>query len=165
MIAVYILIAAAAAGLDQLFKALVVEHVKPAGKVTFIPHILDLVYSENRGVAFSMFQDGRWFFIIVTSAVIVVFSILLFRHRKGSRLFGVACALIIGGGIGNLIDRIFLGYVVDFLSLSFFPPICNFADYCITAGTVLLIVYLLFFSDMMKKKETGQPADETKISD
>ena len=53
-----------------------------------------------------------------------------------------------------------LGYVVDYLSLSFFPPICNFADYCITAGTVCLIVYLLFFSDFMKNDKKKEKLDE-----
>ena len=61
-------------------------------------------------------------------------------------------AVIIGGGIGNLIDRIFYGYVIDYISLSFFPPVCNFADYCITVGTVLLMVYVLFFSEVGKKE-------------
>ena len=68
--------------------------------------------------------------------------------------------MIIGGGLGNLFERIFLGYVVDYLSLSFFPPICNFADYCITAGTVCLIVYLLFFSDFMKNDKKKEKLDE-----
>ena len=61
-------------------------------------------------------------------------------------------AYIIGGGIGNLIDRIFLGYVIDYLQLSFFSPVCNFSDYAITVGTVLLVIYLLFFSDSSKAK-------------
>ena len=61
--------------------------------------------------------------------------------------------VIIGGGIGNLIDRIRLSYVIDYLQLSFFSPVCNFADYCITAGTVMLVVYLLFFSNLDKKKK------------
>lgn len=66
-------------------------------------------------------------------------------------MFAASIALIVGGGIGNLIDRIFLGYVVDYLQLSFFPPVCNFADYCVVAGTALLMVYILFFSDAMNK--------------
>ncbi len=145
MIALYIGIIALAVGLDQLFKYLVVVNVKPQGSVGFIPYILDLTYSENRGVAFGLFQDATWLFAVITSVVIVIFLVLLIRTYKRSVLFSVSCALIIGGGIGNLIDRIRLGYVVDFLQLSFFRPVCNFADYCITFGTVLLIIYLLFF--------------------
>ena len=66
---------------------------------------------------------------------------------------------IIGGGIGNLIDRIFYGYVIDYLSLSFFPPVCNFADYCITVGAVLLVLYIIFFSDS-KNRKLGNKTDE-----
>ena len=68
--------------------------------------------------------------------------------------FGMGYAgLIIGGGIGNLIDRIFYGYVIDYISLSFFPPVCNFADYAITIGTILLIIYVLFFSNTFDNSE------------
>ncbi|RGH89804.1 signal peptidase II [Ruminococcus bromii] len=70
------------------------------------------------------------------------------------------CALIIGGGIGNLIDRIFYGFVVDYISVSFFPPVCNFADYCITVGTLLLIVYVLFFSNVMKSEKKVNKSNE-----
>ena len=74
------------------------------------------------------------------------------KNYKNSKLFSVSAALIIGGGLGNLIDRIFVGYVVDYLALTFFPPVCNFADYAITAGTVLLIIYLIFYADKDKRK-------------
>ena len=124
-----------------------------AGSVTVIPNILNLTYSENRGVAFGLFQNSTVFFAITTSIVIVVFLILLIKNYKKSVLFSVASALIIGGGAANLYERIANGYVVDYLQLSFFSPICNFADYCITAGAVCLIVYLLFFSDFLKSKD------------
>ena len=130
------------------------------GDIAFIPHVLDLTYSENRGVAFGFFQDGTVFFAIVTSIVIVVFGFLLFKNYKKSKLFSVAAALIIGGGAANLFERIAFGYVFDYLKLSFFPPICNFADYCITAGTVCLIVYLLFFSDMLKSDKKKVKKDD-----
>ena len=70
-------------------------------------------------------------------------------------MFTASAILLIGGGIGNLIDRIFLGYVIDYLSISFFPPVCNFADYCITVGTGLLLIYMIFISDYFNssKKE------------
>ena len=134
----------------ELIRTLAVSRLDPHQSVTAIPGILDLTYSENTGVAFGLFQNGTLFFSITTSIVIVLLSILLIKNYKKSRLFSVAAALIIGGGLGNLYERIFLGYVVDYLKLSFFSPICNFADYCITAGTVCLIVYLLFFSDFLK---------------
>ncbi len=149
----YLAIALLVVIIDQVIKYFVVQLLEPIGRVAAIPHILDLVYVENRGVAFGMFSNLRWLFVIVTAVVIVVFVFLMFKLGKSSKLFSLASALIIGGGIGNLIDRIYLGYVIDYLQLSFFSPVCNFADYCITAGTILLIIYLLFYSDMSKEEK------------
>ena len=160
MLIIYISIIVILPILAQCIRTLIETNVKPEGFVTVIPGVFSLTYSENRGVAFGLFQDGTVFFAITTSVVIILFSILLFKNYKKSKLFSVAAALIIGGGLGNLFERIVLGYVVDYLSLSFFPPICNFADYCITAGTVCLIVYLLFFSDFMKKDKKKEKLDE-----
>ncbi len=153
MTIIYLVLAAFVVVADQVIKYLVVEFLEPVQRVTAIPHILDLVYVENTGVAFGMFSNLRWLFVIVTSIVIVAFIYMMFKLGKSSKLFSVASALIIGGGIGNLIDRICLGYVIDYLQLSFFSPVCNFADYCITVGTVLLIIYLLFYSDMSKEEK------------
>ena len=153
MLALYFGIVALVVLIDQVTKYLVVQNVKPVGSVGFVPHVLGFVYSENRGVAFGLFQDATWLFIVLTSVVIVIFFILLIKNYKMSKLFAIASALIIGGGIGNLIDRVRLGYVVDFLQLSFFNPVCNLADYSITFGTVLLIIYLLFFYKTKKDKK------------
>lgn len=153
MLIIYIAIIVILPILAQCIRTVIESQVKPQGFISVIPGLFSLTYSENRGVAFGLFQDGTVIFAITTSIVIVIFSILLIKNYKKSRLFSVAAALIIGGGLGNLFERIFLGYVVDYLSLSFFSPICNFADYCITAGTVCLIVYLLFFSDFLKDEK------------
>ena len=138
-------------------------NVTAGGDVDLIPGLFSLTYSENRGVAFGLFQNSTVFFAITTSIVILVFGFFLFKNYKKSKLFSIAASLIIGGGIANLIERIAYGYVHDYLKLSFFPPVCNFADYCITAGTVCLIVYLLFFSDILKsKKEKERDAAKVK---
>ena len=160
MAIVYLLLALVIAGVDQLIKYFVLENLVDAGRVTAIPHILDLIYVENRGVAFGMFSDMRWFFVVITSIVIIAFIVMLFKGGYKSKLFSISCALIVGGGIGNLIDRLAYGFVVDYLQLSFFSPVCNFADYCITIGTVLLVIYLLFYSDLSKdnKKEKRENA-------
>ena len=160
MIILYIAIIVIVPVLAEIIRSFILSGVKPVGTVTVIPGLFNLTYSENRGVAFGLFQDGTVFFAITTSIVIVAFLILLIKNYKKSKLFSVAAALIIGGGLGNLFERVFFGYVTDYLSLSFFSPICNFADYCITAGTVCLVVYLLFFSDFLKndKKKTNEQA-------
>ncbi|MBR2715842.1 MAG: signal peptidase II [Ruminococcus sp.] len=153
LVAFYLVLALLLVVVDQVIKYFVLEYLQPVQSVTAIPHLLDLVYVENTGVAFGMFKDMKWLFITITSIVIVLFIILLIKNAKSSKLFAVASALIIGGGIGNLIDRVFLGFVVDYLQLSFFPPVCNFADYCISIGTVLLVIYLLFYSDVNKESD------------
>ena len=87
----------------------------------------------------------RWIFIFITLVVCAILVYLMFKKDFNHKLYFMAVSCIVSGGIGNLIDRLFNGYVVDFLALSFFPPICNFADYCITAGTIMLVVYILFY--------------------
>lgn len=146
-------LAALAAVIDQIIKYFVNSNLKPVGSVDVIPNLFSLSYVENRGAAFGMLADARWIFIVFTVIVTAVFIVVVIKNRINSKLFAASAILIIGGGIGNLIDRIFLGYVIDYLSLSFFPPVCNFADYCITVGAVLLIIYMGFFSKAFDKKK------------
>ncbi len=145
-----LIIGAVVALFDQIIKYFVSTDLQPIGSVNIIDGLFKLTYVENRGVAFGMFTDMRWIFVVLTSAMLAVIIIYMFKKRPSGKFFYISSGLIIGGGIGNLIDRVFYGYVIDYLSISFFPPVCNFADYCITAGTIMLIVYLLFFSDMSK---------------
>ncbi|MBQ6335939.1 MAG: signal peptidase II [Ruminococcus sp.] len=160
MIFLYIAIIILIPVLAEVIRGLIVGGVMPAGTVSVIPGLFNLTYSENRGVAFGLFQDGTVFFAVTTGIVIIVAAIFLVKNYKKSKLFSIALSLIIGGGLGNLFERVYYGFVTDYLSLSFFPPICNFADYCITAGTVYLVIYLLFFSDFLKsdkkKSENGE---------
>lgn len=138
---------------DQIIKYFVSVYLQPIGTVTVIDNLFSLTYVENRGVAFGMFSDMRWIFVALTSVLIAVIIFIMFQKRPKGKFFYICSALIIGGGIGNLIDRIFYGYVIDYLSISFFPPVCNFADYCITVGTVMLLIFVLFFSDILKSKK------------
>lgn len=146
-VAIGILLAVA----DQVIKIFVSANLKEIGSVSVIDNLLSFTYVENNGVAFGSFAGNRWIFVVLTAALIAAILIYMFKKKPLSKLFYASVALIIGGGIGNLIDRIMYGYVVDYISLSFFPPVCNFADYCITAGTVLLMVYVLFFTGTSKK--------------
>lgn len=135
--------------IDQIIKYFVSAYLQPVGSVSIIDNLFSLKYVENKGVAFGMFSDMRWVFVALTSVLLAIIIFYMFKKRPTGKFFYICAALIIGGGIGNLIDRIFYGYVIDYLSLSFFPPVCNFADYCITAGTIMLVIYLLFFSDIL----------------
>ena len=140
--------------IDQVLKYLVVNFLDKTNPTEIIPNLFSLTYVENKGAAFGMLSDARWIFITFTIIITAFLIYILFKKRISNKLFLTSVVLIIGGGIGNLIDRIFLGYVVDFLSISFFPPVCNFADYCITIGAVLLVIYILFMSDFTKKEKS-----------
>ncbi len=135
---------------DFISKRLVLAYLEPVGTVQVIPNLFSLTYVENRGAAFGILQNKQLFFIIFTIIAIVIMIIYLVKNNSNSKLLNLAIAFIVGGGIGNLIDRIFYGFVVDFLSLSFFSPVCNIADYFVTAGTIMFIIYLFFFSDIFK---------------
>lgn len=138
---------------DQLLKLLVTNTVMINGPVSFLNGLVSFQYVENRGVAFGLMQNMQWLFIILTSVVMLAIIVYLLVKKPKSKLMLVSFALILGGGIGNLIDRIFLGYVIDYIKLSFFPPVCNFADYAITIGTALLVIYVLFVSDVFNDKK------------
>lgn len=144
---VAIIIGIVLAVVDQIIKYFVSLYLQPIGSVSVIDNLFKLTYVENKGVAFGMFSDMHWLFVALTSVLLFFIIFYMFKKRPSGKMFYIASGLIIGGGIGNLIDRLLYGYVIDYLSLSFFSPVCNFADYCITIGTALLIIYLLFFTN------------------
>ncbi len=115
---------------------------------TFLP-FLNITYVKNRGAALSLFWGGRYFLIAASFLAIVLILYLVFIKKIQNKFFLLSASFIMGGGIGNLIDRIFLGYVVDYLKLSFFGPICNLSDYFITFGTVIFAFYFLKKKDQL----------------
>lgn len=138
---------------DQITKLYALNVIKPQGTITVIDNFYYFTYVENRGAAFGMMQNKQWFFIIVTLLIFAAFGYVLLKYKIEGKLFFAAVVLIFGGGVGNLIDRIFRGYVVDFLQFSFFSPVCNLADYFITVGAVLLIISVLFCKKNIAKRE------------
>lgn len=144
---------------DQLIKLLVTNTIKVDGSVSILNGLVNFTYCENKGMAFGMLQNARWLFIGFTAIVMLGIVIYMIKTKPKSKFLLASLALILGGGIGNLIDRIFLGYVIDYIQLSFFSPVCNFADYCITIGTALLVIYILFFSQ--NTTDIKQKADKT----
>lgn len=151
MIVLVFVLAAVMIIIDQLIKYFVVEYLAPVGSVSVINNLFSLTYVENRGAAFGIMQNQVWFFAAITILLLGVFIYLLVSKKMEGKLFMAATALIVGGGVGNLIDRIFRGFVVDYLAVSFFPPVCNFADYCVVIGAVLFIISI--FKTMDKKPE------------
>ena len=139
--------------IDQLSKIWAYNNLSQVGQIKGIPGILDFMYVENTGAAFGILPNQNWLFIILAMLVLVVALYVLFKKKIKSKLFLASMALMIGGAVGNMIDRIIRGFVIDFLKLSFFPPVCNFADYCLTVGAVLLLVYILFLYSIAEKND------------
>ena len=139
--AVILIAIAALTALDQLFKALAVYWLKGNPPHVLIDGVFELHYSENPGAAFGILQDHRWLFISVT-ILVMAFMLVLLMSGKFRRypLMNISGVLIVAGGVGNLIDRIANGYVVDFLYFRLINfPIFNFADCCVVVGAVLLL--------------------------
>lgn len=154
--------AAVIVAIDQVSKYLIVENLKVEGNsVSVINGLLDFTLSYNDGMAFGIGSSVfRWIFVAIMIIVGGILIYLMFKPKYNHTLFLTASALVIGGGVGNAIDRVLNGYVVDFLALSFFPPICNFADYAITVGTVLLLIYVIFiYGKEDKKKLVNEPVE------
>ena len=132
--------------MDQLSKSLAVNMLGQVGAVqSFIPHFIRFEYRENTGMAWGLLPNARVYFIIVTLILAAFLVFLLVRYRKLlPKLSKVALTVILSGAIGNLIDRIFLGYVRDFIAFDFIEfPVFNIAYCCVTIGAVLLAVSLL----------------------
>ncbi len=162
---IILLISAVVAAVDQLIKYFIVKDLAPVGSVSVIDNLFSLTYVENRGVAFGLFQNHIWIFALITAVLIAVFVVLIVKKKFTGKLFWTSAILLIGGGIGNLIDRIFRGFVVDYLSLSFFPPVCNFADYCITLGAVFFVIVLLTQSNNKAEVKTKEKHEEAKAEE
>ena len=137
---VILICSAVLAVIDQMIKYFVLENLRPVGYMSVADSFFSIVYVETRGIALGMFQGMFWFFSVMTVVFIGIFIYMIVKRIFKGRLFYISSALIIGGGIGNLIDRVFRGYVIDYLSFSFFSPVFNFADCCVTIGAVLMII-------------------------
>jgi len=148
-----LLLSAAAIAADQVIKMLVTANIKLNDQVPVINGFFKLFYIQNNGAAFGMLQNQIWLFVLITLSISAVIIVALFKYENHEFFSYVASILIVGGGIGNLIDRVVRGYVIDYISISFFPWIFNFADCCVTVGTVFLIIHILFFAERDGKSE------------
>lgn len=149
---------------DQFVKNWAVDVLQPVGSMDFIHFgdfkVIDLTYLENRGAIFGSMAGQRWFLVGFTSLVIIVGIVFMFATLKRSRLLNVAVGLFIAGGIGNLIDRIRLGYVVDMFEIKLFDfAIFNVADICVTIAFVLLLIYSIFIDPKIEKSRQEAEKD------
>lgn len=130
--------------IDQLVKAYVVQNIAIGEIKSWIPNLVSLTYLQNRGAAFSMLQDQQWFFALITFVVMGVAVWYLHKHIEDSWWLVTGLVLIIAGGLGNFIDRVSQGFVVDMFHLDFINfAIFNVADSYLTVGVVVLLLAML----------------------
>lgn len=161
MLQIIIIVVSVAA--DQLLKYFLVPmllQLPEPHTMTVIPGVFSLTYTGNTGASFGMFQGGQVFFIIVTIIVLIVGAVLMIRTRHRQGLFlKISLSLVIGGAIGNFIDRVFIGHVRDLFDFSqvYFPWVFNIADMCLVIGAIMLGIYVIF---MYRPKENKDKKDE-----
>ena len=152
----WILITVGVVVLDQFTKWLAVEYLIPVRTLPIIKDALHLTYVENPGAAFGMMQNSRWIFLLVSTVAIIAIIIYLIKFAPKNKLALLSLAFILGGGIGNMIDRVALGYVVDFIDFRLINfAVFNVADSFVCVGAALLIIYVLFIEGKENKRSEG----------
>ena len=133
--------------IDQITKYLAAVHLKPIREFVLIDGVFSLRYAENDGMAFGLFSGGRWFFVVLTVAILA-FVIYFYttlpktRHRGPLRFF---LLMLVGGALGNFVDRLFNGYVIDFFFFSLINfPIFNMADVFLVVAVIAICAITLF---------------------
>lgn len=153
MTALLIIIIFLLVAVDQLTKIIMILWLKPLGTFELVPNFVHFKFVENSGAAFSMLQNARWFFIVLTSICIAACVYIIVSNKIKekypvfkNKIVTAALVLISAGGAGNLIDRIFRGgKVVDFIEPLFVNfAVFNFADSLVTVGAFILIIYLIY---------------------
>lgn len=140
--------------IDQLTKWCAVIFLKGEASVPIIKGVLQLTYVENTGAAFGMLKDHRWIFILVSTVAIAAIGLYLYLGHAPSRLCAVALSMIVSGGIGNMIDRLLLGYVVDFIDFCLINfAVFNGADSFVCVGCGLLVLAILIMPSEQKKAD------------
>ena len=144
----YSLFVAAIVAADQFTKFLTVANIPLYQDIPFIPGLLQLTYVQNTGAAFSSFEGQQWLFALIFVAFT---GMIVYEYKKNAMGFTTferwCIAAIYGGGLGNMIDRVRLGYVVDMIETTFIKfPVFNVADCFITCGCILMMIHLVLFN-------------------
>lgn len=154
--------------LDQISKVLVLKFLYEE-QVELLPGVLNFTYVENRGMAFGLLSEHRWVFMVLSVVGIGLVAFYLFRYVK-STLSRVALALVVGGGIGNMIDRIVLGFVVDFIDFclfDFWVWVFNIADAAVCVGAALFVLDMILeiVRDAKKTRHVSENAEGKENAD
>ena len=149
---------AALVGIDQAIKLWAVRALQPVGTMPLIPHVVELRFVLNQGMAFSLLSGKQLFLIVATSAALLLVAYGLFFRSRGKYLQQAALILVLGGGIGNLIDRVLNGQVVDYINLLFMRfAVFNFADICVCVGVALWVLEI--FLEETHAENTDAPKE------
>ena len=160
-------LAAGVVALDQLSKQLVLRFLYE-GEIAVIDGVLHFTYVENRGMAFGLLAEHRWVFLLFSSIGIIFLSLYLWRYAN-TRLSRIGLGLVIGGGIGNMIDRLALGFVVDFIdfcAFDFWVWVFNVADAAVCVGGAIFLLDLILEIVRVSRAgpEKGKGADDAEKS-
>ncbi|MDU1039550.1 signal peptidase II [Enterococcus faecalis] len=156
MLVVYFLISALLVGFDQWSKYLTVQNISLGETKEFIPGFLSLTHLRNTGAAWSLLEGKMIFFYVITVIVSVVIIYLLIKNYKKSIWYSVGLSFVLAGAIGNFIDRVRLGYVVDMLQTDFMNfPIFNVADSTLVVGVICIFIYLILDEKAAKEGKNG----------
>ena len=167
---IWLAIIAVTVFLDQITKYLTILHLKPIDTLPLWEDVLHLTYVENTGAAFGMMKDSRWIFMITsTVAILGILGYMIYRvYIKKSRMpwmEALSLSFIVGGGIGNMIDRTLLGYVVDMIDFRLINfAVFNVADSFVCVGAGLMVLYLILEMVKESKAEKAKKAAETEAT-
>lgn len=140
---IWMIVALVLTAADQLSKALIVSNLSETARIVCIPGVVDIVYVENTGAAFSMLSAHTWLLGLVSAAFCAAIAVYMAKMKFADKRYQIIGGMLLGGALGNGIDRIFRGFVVDFIELAFIRfPVFNIADIAITLGAVLLVVII-----------------------
>lgn len=158
---VWLAIIAVSVFLDQITKYLTIFYLKPIDTLPIIQDVLHLTYVENTGAAFGMMKDSRWVFMLLSTVAIVGILVYMFWKRPTDKLLCVSLSFIVGGGIGNMIDRTLLGYVVDMIDFRLINfAVFNVADSFVCVGAGMMMLYLILDTIRESKAERAKAAEE-----
>ncbi len=152
--------------IDQITKYLATAYLQPVGSAPFIPGIMELRYVLNDGAAFSLFSGNKWFLIGFTSVALVVVAVYLYIRNPKMKIERLSLILILAGGIGNLIDRILQGYVVDFFATTFINfAVFNVADCFVVVGAFLLVFITIYDEIKISKLKKQEELEKQKAEE
>ena len=156
-----LVIAAVVLVIDQLSKIAVVSGMEVSQSIPVIQDVLHMTYVQNRGMAFGLFSDNRMLFMIPTVVLIAAVVFAIVKLGKKNKVLDVSLGLILGGGIGNMIDRVARGFVVDFVdfcAFDFWQWVFNVADAAVVVGTVLFMIVMITDKNLFpdEKKKSGE---------